>query len=516
MGQMGNSIDTISNATTASTPNAAANNNTAAENIIKGAELVCEHYDLEINVATRLGGIPVQGVKIELKQGFNLEPGKSEILYSTGEKIVFSSLTDKELKLEMTYSNKKEHLKPEIVTITLTNLIRSCVANKYAKAHFEHSIKKIIDVKNLPAGEHEDFSDDYWVDATIYTSSPPQDSQNTEPLVESSLEVEKQTDGGQPTRVIIHLNVSLATFSLAVPYLNQCAGFVKVEPKTGDNKTGYALQWGTGYPKTNPWSGECLCAPTTATMILMYYGISTTRTAVAISTGSNINAIDAGVLNRAGLMARFDLVEFDPDTDDKDDPQFRPWEDSGAVHRVVKAVFEKEAGAEFSIEDISIGSGFKRQMRNLFKIFVECDPVYASIIGSHILVVRGAVVSSKGTDALWAICNDPYGTLAGQESDYSQHNHFDSWYSGAHIQYNSATRKERNKVNVDSDNEPNSRKGLNVYYNDKTHSRSGTSFSYFFFTRASKFHYRNKADQDKEKHNKKIFASGRLVKGELQ
>jgi hypothetical protein len=51
------------------------------------------------------------------------------------------------------------------------------------------------------------------------------------------------------------------------------------------------------------------------------------------------------------------------------------------------------------------------------------------IRGGHVAVLIGAVIDRKAEN-LWAICHDPYGTLAGSESDYSTLDKTSSRYEG--------------------------------------------------------------------------------------
>jgi len=541
----------------------------ADADIIYGSVQACQHYDLEVKLFTRLGGIPVVGCHGMFG---TMEGGKfkqtAESAKFKRDAIGFRELTDNKLVIQYTYANNKEHLKPEIVTIVLDDLMPSCKAKGCSKAQFKHFIEKIRNVCEVPGGvayreagkaatdawsdakfavergNHEefisqlqksnaeskmrdkiahdnhlnpndapaDFIDDYIVSAAPYDPNPPQPPQNsTSPwIVESSLEVEEQKNGDETTKVILHLNVALATFSLAVPYVNQNAGFVQVyplHPPTGTtNKIGYALPWRPGdYSTVSPWSGECLCAPTTATMILMYYGISTANTAraadapvtPATATGNPNAARSEGVLNRAGLMARF---TFDDDN--------TPWETLDNMWDVIEEIYDEKVENEeavYSIDPVSLPDNFKGQIEAMLPSLEKGDPLYAGIVGKHILVVRGAVVSKEKKE-IWAICNDPYGSLAGQKSHYTNH-------TSSHMRYAYADghRQERNDTGKDSDDNPGSREGKNVYYNDTTHIVLINSVPGFKFTKGQNFHYRNK--DDKKKDNK-TFASEKIVKGE--
>jgi len=471
-------------------------NDTKSRELIEAAIPPCERYDLEINVVTRLAGIPVKGVKIERA----VRNSDSEF-HKIGNYL--ADLTESKLVLKVTYANEKEHLKPEVVTITLADITpHSCVAAGRAKANFEYSIINILEAKNLPAGESHDFTDKDEVVAAKYTT---QQSYTTPSLiVENSFTVEEQPDGSHPTKVIFHLNVSLATFSLKVPYVNQNAGFVRVAPENDVHSIGYARPWTyDNYITTNPWSGECLCAPTSATMVLMYYGILTSDKATPEPANHNVTQ---GVLNRAGLMTRFKF------NNPADDPAYRrtPWEIAANMEDIIKnKIYEEKRthdNAIYSTDRVlfqwNTQRPFDEQMEAVFPVLEQGDPLYAGILGDHVLVIRGAVVS-KEKKIMWAICNDPYGTMAGPESNYA-----DTSYS--EMRY--AHRKERNTVNNDSDDTPGSRKGKHVYYKGTTHfvlvhpGEPGFRFRYIY-----QFHYRN--EHDKRKSNR-TFASERLVRGE--
>jgi len=553
-------------------------NDTKSRELIEAAIPPCERYDLEIKVVTRLAGIPIKGVKIERA----VRNSDSEFHPIIGNYL--ADLTENKLVLKVTYANEKEHLKPEIVTITLTKLTpNSCDAAERANAKFKYLIREILRVKNLPSvpsEESRDFTDDDEVVAKKYNIDQDYPYITPTQIVENSFTVEKkQSDDSHTARAIFHLNVSMATFSLDVPYINQNAGFVKIGHQDisdhntaninfifrnlpgdhADSLPSFPLARADvnqnpdftteiGYPTTplrighhyipsdhphkyikrGPWSGECLCAPTTATMILMYYGISTGSTATP-GGGDKMR-------NRAGLMARFTIVEFHPGDhqhpgDNPNAPQFEPW--PANMPQVIKNIYhekEKNENAAHSIRtDIPIGNEFEKQIKTMLPFLAEGDPLYAGIVGGHILAVRGAVVG-KGETKLWAICNDPYGTLAGPESDYSKNEHSDpgqpsgrfiaataAWYAGPPVDQNSSQRKERNIDDVDDDSLP-ATKGKNVYYNGKTHSRNAShNFGRFTFNYAHSFHYRSASENTlaaNEKYDKKVFVSKKLVKGE--
>ena len=132
-------------------------------------------------------------------------------------------------------------------------------------------------------------------------------------------------------------------------------------------------------------------------------------------------------------------------------------------------------------------------------------PIYAGIIGSHILAVRGAVVDYEGRN-IWAICNAPYGTLAGDESNYSKETHREAWYS-ERIPGKLLSRETRNT------NDSSKILGMHVYYNDKTHARTNEKdrFAYFKFNHAHKI--LNKHNDDITLYNKE-FVTKKLVQGD--
>jgi len=289
-------------------------------------------YEVRVTVVTRLAGIPVSGVRMEVA-------GQS--LVSDGDGLLTAFKSDaEELNLELTYANQQAQLKTETVTVALKNLLPTCLAVKKdgagqsgATAEFEHFIPKIRDVLDLPeqaamalrqeaekevaqaerdlqwaqiklenvesqypnipasdvlalkelaakevegaekklaeawqkvaaARQEEkfaefaalnddelkkktdekiqkvgpdnvdaDFNDTYTIQATAYTE-PPEDTETTATPpqgaafenVDSALQVEKTP----ANRIIFHLRVALATFSLAVPYMSQVASHVDI------------------------------------------------------------------------------------------------------------------------------------------------------------------------------------------------------------------------------------------------------------------------------------------------
>ena len=439
--------------------------------------------EIQLTVVTRLGCIPVQGVRVQcmVREKTSTNPLGISTFDIHGDKI----------DIVLTYANEDARMKTETVHID-----SECGSNS---AYFTHFIPKIrdimdhgnedgnIDKDDLPA----DFEDKYIVNAE-------EELNKSEPIIyESSFEIVKEDN-----RYIYKFRVCLATFSLDVPYINQNYGMVRKQIEDGKakcvieswNYEEYLENniWEGEHPvelKTNPWIGDVLCAPTSATMILMYYGI--------FPMSSEGNALDMRYENRAALMTRFFNKE---STSGKE-----PWETHSNMIAIIDDILKRskynnyQMSEQYSkIIDKTTGINFKTQMEHnnlaLLDILRKGHPLYASIIGGHLIVVRGVVVS-KEINELWAICNDPYGSLAGKKSDYSKHTHYDAWYSGETCedskQSNPGTREMRN-TSSKCNKKYYATKGLHVYYNQTIHSivkidnisQKIYKFAYFEFNRA--------------------------------
>ena len=418
------------------------------------------------------------------------------------------------MKLKVTYANEVACMKTETVSIELKNLTPLSCAVKDAVAYFEHIILKIRDVKDDSAepilqeksakfsqisteletlntdcmygstakleilhtaskelftaenNADANFLDKYKVTASKYKNLSENNTSDSH-LIESTFEVEKCENG----IIIFHLNISLATFSLDVPYMNQNVGAVILDYKIAkDQVTGVNTNTVIGRPvlyETKKgdnellWTGEFLCAPTTATMLLEYYGIST------VGGGYQVGGDDRSPSEklRSGLMAMIY----------KKNPSGSPWETAdnvmNAMNEIYKKAIEKNINPIRIVPTIiSLGNedDFITHMNLMLPVLSHGNPIYASILGKHILVVCGAVISSNKKH-IWAICNDPYGSLSDKESDYTVSEVYEAWYSGDDRPRNSSTRRTRN-INNKTDI-PEATMGRHVYYNEKTHTR---------------------------------------------
>lgn len=479
------------------------------------------------------------------------------------------------MKLRLTYANKMARMKTETVIIDLKNLTPACIALGYTSAKFNHRIEKIRDVLDFPAGDDvyngnckledtlnkidmsdladynqphlteiyqdikaqadreialgsninnidTDFIDKYTLYAAQYKNqidtTPPDD---TTILVESKLELEKTQDN----IAIFHLNVSLATFSLNVPYMNQNVGAVKLTRLDKSNARVDSKDVKVniiGEPVANPaeyqatwdiWSGDALCAPTTAVMILDYYRIplkSTIESVYLTEINENIGEHES---LRARLMAKIYNKEINKASNNDIYLKYNPWENRFFIKEAIEEIFKSydKHGKFFQASNSTIfksndASSFIDQMKKLLPVLKEGYPVYTGIRGLHILAVRDAVISNDGLK-IWAICNDPYGTLAGASADYTKEASGYWWYAEEEF----GKRESRQERNTPGEEDT---RGKHVYYNDKTHSRiNETEFALFKFNHAHNIFYKNTVDAAKTGRQ---YVEERLVHGENQ
>jgi len=205
-------------------------------------------FSVELKVVTRLGAIPVKGVKLKVGgEDFGTSDEKGEI--KDGDKPKRKKVTGGTLEIAATYENKTEQVRKEQVTLELSEIDPG---GKKAKRQAKHEIAKIRDA---PKETDDDvFKREYDAAAGL-----------------SWAEVDR-------TRVLV--TIELCTFSLAVPFMNQRAtdDTVTTRPGLADGKdpetAAHAVK---GPAKSGKFSGGVLCYPTSIKMLLDYWGQTKTR-----------------------------------------------------------------------------------------------------------------------------------------------------------------------------------------------------------------------------------------------
>lgn len=488
----------------------------------------CLPYEFHLKVVTRLGGIPVKGISC-VQEAKTSDAGHvldSGVYFGRSDEDGNYSkikLNKKKLELTLTYANEAEKLRTETVSVTINGLTPTCTDKSALKAQFKHQIEKIRDVLGNPTEEEIQtamrndtaadmdchFIDEYILDVTPLKAETT--DTNTSPVppnplpaisdiaVQSKLSIVPATND---ELMQVYLSVSLATFNLKVPYMSQVGSHVKLateevskdkpdigvrawspvsvsgtapnatEPESATTSAKTAtpapevkikesvgrehIEAGFKYENQNPWHGERLCSPTSSAMIMKYYGLS-----------------DVGnIQTRADIMAAYiNRPNCNADRNGKESG-YCSWEVWGYVPQAWKYIVEtalaSQALPNFNTRAVELdtNANVSASLEHFLPYTSYGHALQVRIKGGHVAVLIGVVLDHEAQN-LWAICHDPYGTLAGPESDYSRITK-ESYYEGT----GSSTRKGRN----DNPYAPGvigdiHEKGRHVYYNDETHTR---------------------------------------------
>jgi hypothetical protein len=411
-------------------------------------------YRIQCLVMTRVGEIPVRGVKVKLDAtdlGASDAEGK---VPSSGKR------SDPAFTITAEYGNTTEHLKNEIAEIKVIsiNLHKSTFA-----AQVSYAINKIQDV----AGKGDiDFRD------TASFSNAGEE-----------VLLKKAGDGIYDFRVTF----KLATISIQVPYINQNSSNDTVTTIPGKDPEP-ASHSHEVLPKTN---GGILCFPTSVTMLLNYWGVSKTRAQVvqenyrrwahdgfpgradkASSTAKSATApvdpplgklwldtstVDAAYgysMKKATNIFGWEVVSGFaglPDYTGKEPPPSpspgKVWKDTSsdpAVFKKAKRKWTDAKDADWSYEEKTIealkpaGTEVLRKFEDnveignlpedimkepyLGHIHERLAKGYPTVVSTtategHIMIIRGCVVD-RNKNVKWLIANDPYGNLASPGSIY--------------------------------------------------------------------------------------------------
>lgn len=210
-------------------------------------------YGVEIKVVTRLGAIPVKGVKVKVKIGDKEEDfGASS---ETGEfkgadgKVKRPKATGDKLDITATYENKTEQVRKESITVALTEID---AGEKKANSKAKHEILKIRDAPT--DADDVDFKHEYDASADVAWAD---------------------VEGAR----VLQVTVKLCTLTLAVPYVNQrgASDTVSTRPGLAEGKDPETAAHDVKTPKGNAFTGDILCYPTSVTMVLQYWGQKKTR-----------------------------------------------------------------------------------------------------------------------------------------------------------------------------------------------------------------------------------------------
>lgn len=213
-------------------------------------------YGVEIKVVTRLGSIPVKGVKIKVKvadaeEDFGTSDATGQV--KDGDRPKRKKVTPNAVTITGSYKNDAEHLREEKFSIALTEIKPG---EKTQKVKVKHEIPKI---RNAP-GETDDvdFKTEY----------------------ETAGDLAWKDDGS--TRVL-EVTVKICTFSLLVPYVNQRASndTVTTRPGLAEGKDPEAQAHAVkGTASDGKFSGGVLCYPSSVKMVLGFWGVTKQRSEI--------------------------------------------------------------------------------------------------------------------------------------------------------------------------------------------------------------------------------------------
>lgn len=232
-------------------------------------------YWVELTVATRLGDIPINGVKVKVA-GEDWGPTDENGGYRQGEKPKRKRMTSPNLTIQATYANEQEKLKKEEFKLKLASI---CPDSKKHKGKVEQKIAKVEDFKGQ--GADADFFRTY-----------PLDNPHTRGEV-------RWASGNTDTKnePILRITVHLATFSLYVRYLSQNyqRDTLNISPGNDPEAVAHAV---VRTPDSKKWRGSVLCSPTCATMLADYWNRHKGESGIEKS----------GVLDRTTVLQRcYDL-----------------------------------------------------------------------------------------------------------------------------------------------------------------------------------------------------------------
>jgi hypothetical protein len=177
--------------------------------------------------------------------------------------------------------------------------------------------------------------------------------------------------------------IRMATFSLQVPYRNQNDGSETID--IGKGRRSEAMR------------GSRLCMPTSEEMQLAYWDVRK-------SSGEAVSRRD--IMQGTYSASRGKSIDFPA-----------PWQRWGEVHawtsKIVGSSLEVQSGP--SNLELPPSAGADSLLKDCL---VKGLPVILSIVGGHIILIRGAVVNHEGR-VRWLIFNDPYGNFSSPDSVYA-------------------------------------------------------------------------------------------------
>ena len=210
-----------------------------------------KEYWVQVAVVTRLGEIPVAGVAMQV-DGEDFGRSDQQGAFLNGSTPRQRKISASAFKIIAKYENTAEHLKLERVELELKDVD---AAAKTCAGQVRNWIKKVQDV----AGQGDlDFDEKSTVE-------------------ESGTLISWQDTKDFPTLRVV---VKVATFSLAVPYVNQNASTDSVTTIAGKDPEPAPHTHTVVTAAGLKYSGSVLCYPSSMTMIVRYWGATKTRTEV--------------------------------------------------------------------------------------------------------------------------------------------------------------------------------------------------------------------------------------------
>lgn len=325
-----------------------------------------KRYIVVVKVSTRAGNIPLHGISVSV-DGASI--GNTDGKGKSGESPMRSQDT---AMVEVIYENAGQRLKREVFTLSITGI--RAESKSFIPGEAKNFIAKIQDV--FGSGEGGFSGDKGFTD--VYSGSG----------------YVKMEDTDDPDIKLMTVTVKMSTISLQVPYFSQVGigEMIQAAPPTPANPEGvkYTFQ------------GNIICMPTATKMSIAYWGITATG-------GSE--------LTRNILMQEC--------WDEHANPTAAypcPWQEWTHLRNVVGDLVEAAHPGVYTVDSGPAGDGGSIPSAYADGIVSEIEkgkPVVTSTYatGGHVMCVRGAVVKHNG-EAEWLILNDPYGSLATEDSVY--------------------------------------------------------------------------------------------------
>jgi RHS repeat-associated protein len=376
-------------------------------------------FSVDVRAVTRLGGIPVTGVKVQVDtQDLGASNGQ-------GRFTVAPSLSGNAFTVTASYANSGEHLRKEELVLAFSGVDPAAGTYQVAVSN------QIIKVQDVAGKGDKEFKQTYTLDQTS-----------------TSGEVQYDATAHRFT-----ISLKLATLSLNVPYFNQNSQSDSVTTVVGKDPEP------SSHEVTPRFTGGILCFPSSVHMLLKYWGVDKSRAQVMQKTyelwaaeGFPERLDKSGTTKSAAPPASPADGQrwLDTSTVTSSGYKLKTWKSSSnsweeiadTTWRIQKGsykiwtIFAYEQGALeafrpadtvfngkvddatelANLPDNILTDTYKPHFRDKLAAGLPIV-ISTTATAGHIMIMRGAVVD-KDLNVQWFIFNDPFGTLAAPGSIY--------------------------------------------------------------------------------------------------